>query len=226
MKCAAARRLPLERAEELRGRIAQLAERLAGAEERLSRLVIARETVDEVLSEAGPDASPAAGPEATAPEPGLPPVTVAVAVPPWRAGLEASVLPQAYRDLLEVAEDAGRPLRAAQIAAAGLATDKAKVETLRSKLKRLVERGWLAEEAGPGLFALPARAGNGGPGHFVWQAEVQDGRRGHQRVEGDVLDQARPAGAAAPGAVAGTAAPAGSPRLPRVPRLCYPAPRS
>ena len=27
------------------------------------------------------------------------------------------MLPQAYRDLLEVAEDAGRPLRAAQIAA-------------------------------------------------------------------------------------------------------------
>ena len=50
------------------------------------------------------------------------------AQPPWRAGLEASVLPQAYRDLLEVAEDAGRPLRAAQIAAAaGLSTDKAKV---------------------------------------------------------------------------------------------------
>jgi hypothetical protein len=51
-------------------------------------------------------------------------------------------------------EDAGRPLRAAQIAAAaGLSTDKAKVETLRSKLKRLVERGWLSEEPG-GLFAL------------------------------------------------------------------------
>jgi hypothetical protein len=28
-------------------------------------------------------------------------------------------------------------------------------------LKRLVERGWLAEDAGPGLFALPARAGDG-----------------------------------------------------------------
>ena len=81
---------------------------------------------------------------------------------PWRAGFKAFVLPQAYRDLVEVAEDAGRPLRAAQIAAAaGLSTDKAKVETLRSKLKRLVERGWLAEEAGPGLFALPAHAGNG-----------------------------------------------------------------
>ena len=34
------------------------------------------------------------------------------AVPPWRAGLEVSVLPREYRDLLEVAEDAGRPLRA------------------------------------------------------------------------------------------------------------------
>jgi Transcriptional regulator, AbiEi antitoxin len=149
-------------AEELRGRIAQLAERLAGVEERLSRLVIARETVDEVLSEAGADV-PAAGPEdAKPPGPGRPPAAVALAVPPWRPGLEASVLPQAYRDLVEVAEDAGRPLRAAQIAAAaGLSTDKAKVETLRSKLKRLVERGWLAEEAGPGLFALPARAGNG-----------------------------------------------------------------
>jgi hypothetical protein len=76
----------------------------------------------------------------------------------------------AYRDLVEVAGDAGHPLRAAQIAApAGLSTDKAKVETLRSKLKRLVERDWLAKDAGPGLFALPARSGNGageakGPG--------------------------------------------------------------
>jgi hypothetical protein len=39
-------------------------------------------------------------------------------------------------------------------------TDRGKVETLRAKLKRLVERGWLAEEAGPGLFGLPARNGN------------------------------------------------------------------
>src|SRR6266568_1578514 len=132
-------------AEELRGQIAQLTGRLAGVEDRLSRLVITRETVDEVLSEAGPEASPA--------------------VPPWRAGVEASVLPQAYRDLLEVAEDAGRPLRAGQIAAAaGLSTDKSKVEGLRAKLKRLVERGWLAEEAGPGLFGLPACNGSAGAG--------------------------------------------------------------
>jgi hypothetical protein len=152
-------------AEELRGRIAELAGRLAGVEERLSRLVITRETVEEVLRAAAEPSPlpPAAGQaEETAPAgPGRSPAA-GTAVPPWRAGLEASVLPQAYRDLVEVTEDAGRPLRAAQIAAAaGLSTDKAKVETLRSKLKRLVERGWLAEEAGPGLFALPARAGNG-----------------------------------------------------------------
>ena len=152
-----------EEAEELRGQIAQLTERLAGAEERVSRLVIARETVDEVLSETGPEASPAAMPEETVPSRlgHLSPVGV-LAVPPWRPGLEASVLPRAYQDLLEVAEDAGRPLRAGQIAAAaGLRTDKAKVEGLRSKLKRLAERGWLTEDAGPGLFGLPARDGPG-----------------------------------------------------------------
>jgi hypothetical protein len=155
-----------EEAEDLRGRIGQLTERLAQVEERLSRLVIARETVDEVLSEAGADhvvASPAAMPDgAVGSRFGqLPPAGV-LAVPPWRAGLEASALPRAYQDLLEVAEDAGRPLRAGQIAAAaGLSTDKSKVEGLRSKLKRLVERGWMAEEAGPGLFALPARNGAG-----------------------------------------------------------------
>jgi len=145
-------------AEELRGRIAELTEQLARAEERLSRLVITRQTVDEVLGEAGADAPPTAEPGVAAPSRRSPVIGV-VMVPPWRAGLEVSVLPQEYRDLLEVAEDAGRPLRAGQIAAAaGLSTDRGKVETLRSKLKRLAERGWLAEEAG--LFVLPARNGS------------------------------------------------------------------
>ena len=67
------------------------------------------------------------------------------------------MLPQSYQDLLEVVADAGPPLKAAQIAAAaGLRTSRAKVEALRSKLKRLAGRGWLAEEPG-GLFALPPR---------------------------------------------------------------------
>ena len=151
-------------AEQLRGQIARLAERLAGVEEQLSRLVIAREVVDEVLDGAAAEVSPVPGqPQVTAsPGAGPAPVPGVLAVPSWRAGLDASVLPQDYRDLLEVAEDAGRPLRAGQIAAAaGLSTDRGKVETLRAKLKRLVERGWLAEDAGPGLFGLPARNGDG-----------------------------------------------------------------
>ena len=75
-------------AEGLRGRIAQLAERLAGVEERLSRLVIARETVDEVLSEAGAEASSAVVPDgAVASRSGHLSAIGVLAVPPWRAGL-------------------------------------------------------------------------------------------------------------------------------------------
>ena len=78
---------------------------------------------------------------------------------PWREGLEASVLPRAYQDLLEVASDAGCPLRAGEFgAAAGLPPAKAKVEGLRSKLRLLAERGWLAAADG-GLYMLPDHVG-------------------------------------------------------------------
>lgn len=152
-----------EEAEDLRGQIARLGERLARVEERLSRLVITREVVEEVLSEPGGQTPPAAVADEAAPSrPGHLSQVGVLAVPPWRPGLDASVLPEAYRDLLEVAQDADRPLRVVQIAAAaGLSTGKAGVETLRSKLKRLAERGWLTEEAGPGLFGLPARTDPG-----------------------------------------------------------------
>ena len=79
-------------------------------------------------------------------------------VPPRQEGTEASVLPRPHQDLLEVAADAGRPLRAVEFAAAaGLDTKKAKVEGLRSRLKLLAARGWLAEAPG-GRFALPDHA--------------------------------------------------------------------
>ena len=80
-------------------------------------------------------------------------------VPPWQEGSDASVLPRVHQDLLELAADAGRPLRAVQFAAAaGLDTTKAKVEGLRSRLKLLAARGWLAEAPG-GLFTLPDHSG-------------------------------------------------------------------
>ena len=52
-----------EEAEGLRGQIAQLAECLAGVKERLSRLVITRETVDEVLNGSGAGAPAAVMPD-------------------------------------------------------------------------------------------------------------------------------------------------------------------
>jgi hypothetical protein len=145
-------------AERLRARVEELTEVLARAEEQVSRLVITREEVMRVLEE--PPAADAARQDGgLAGNPGTASPIGAVMVPPWREGAEASVLPQAYQDLLEVAADAGRPLRAAEFAAAaGLSPAKAKVEGLRSKLKLLAARGWLAGVPG-GLFTLPDRAG-------------------------------------------------------------------
>lgn len=140
-------------ADRLRSRIEELAVELAGAEEQVSRLAIAREEVTRVLEEPAA-AEPAAEPELRPASP-----IGAVTVPPWQDGSEASVLPQSYRDLLEVAADAGRPLRAGEFAAAaGLGTGKAKVEGVRSKLRLLAARGWLAGVPG-GLFTLADHAG-------------------------------------------------------------------
>jgi hypothetical protein len=59
--------------------------------------------------------------------------------------------------------DAPGPVRAKDLALGlGLEVTVAKVEGLRSKLKRLVERGWIAEPA-PGAFA-PASTGSASPG--------------------------------------------------------------
>jgi hypothetical protein len=85
-------------------------------------------------------------------------------VPPWRPGLAQSVLPSSCQDLPVVLADAGRPVRARGIAAAaGLSTDKSKIEVLRPELKLLAGRGWLAED-GPGLFTLPRRDGQDASG--------------------------------------------------------------
>jgi hypothetical protein len=149
-------------ADRLRSRIEELAEDLARAEEQVSRLVIAQEEVTRVLevpAAAEPPAGQAGKPAGKAGH-GRP--AGVVTVPPWQEGSEAPVLPRPYQDLLEVAADAGRPLRAAEFAAAaGLPADRAKVEGLRSRLKLLAGRGWLAGEPG-GLFTLPDHAGKTG----------------------------------------------------------------
>ena len=145
-------------ADRLRSRIEELSEELARAEEQASRLVIAREEVTRVLEEPAARSCPPGGTAGRRGDAAGSPVG-AVTVLPWQEGAGASVLPRAYQDLLEVAADAGRPLRAGEFAAAaGLSTEKAKVEGVRSKLRLLAARGWLAGVPG-GLFTLPDHAG-------------------------------------------------------------------
>ncbi|MFH0245998.1 hypothetical protein ACGRHY_27095 [Streptomyces sp. HK10] len=122
---------------------------LGEAERALQRLVDARVTVAEVLAE-----PPAAEPARTA---------VAGSVAPHRTdGMAVSVLPPDYQRIVSVLEsEAGvEGMRCQQLAAAlGLEAVPAKVERVRSKAKRLVERGW-AVQVRPGMFtALVAPSG-------------------------------------------------------------------
>ncbi|MFI7443196.1 hypothetical protein [Nonomuraea indica] len=151
-----------QRIAEIREQIAALESRLEDEHDRLSRLVITRETVEEILGDAAELAGEpmetaegaGRGIDAVGAVPVRPPVLGVVTVPPWRPGMKAAMLPRAYRDAVEIMADAGRALRAGQVAVAmGLADEAAKREGLRSNLKRLVERGWAREE-GPGLFMV------------------------------------------------------------------------
>lgn len=157
---AAARR----RVEELESEAAELALRLEKAREDLSRLEITRETVVQVLAElsaveaAGRDV--VAGKATEQDKTSAPHGSGVTMVPPWREGLVVAVLPDVYRDIVEVVADAPGPVQAKQIVPRiGLSTTTGKIEGTRGKLKRLVERGWLDEDT-PGQFTLARR----GPG--------------------------------------------------------------
>ncbi|MDK0524108.1 hypothetical protein [Streptomyces sp. ML-6] len=124
---------------------------LGAAEWALRRLGDARATVAEALAE-----QPSAVEE---PHRG----SVAGSVVPHRTdGMTVSVLAPDYQRIVSVLEsEAGREgMRCQQLARAlGLQVVPAKVEGLRSKAERLVERGW-ARQTGPGVFiALVVPAG-------------------------------------------------------------------
>ncbi|MCY0949831.1 hypothetical protein [Streptomyces sp. H27-S2] len=81
-------------------------------------------------------------------------------MPPWREGVSVSVLSLANQRILDVLQDrpVHEPVRAKDIATA-LGIDNAlaaKVEGVRSKAKRLAERGWLLQEAS-GAFSAGRR---------------------------------------------------------------------
>lgn len=145
------------RAAGLRERIAELSEELSQVEAELSRLRITRETVDEVLAD-GPGAAasePVGDVEsAVVPLKELVPVLLAA-----EAAGDTTVASPAYRRVLVAFAEAPGPLRCKEVCTAvGLGTEANHVEGMRSKLKRLVERGILVE-AESGLFALASRSG-------------------------------------------------------------------
>ncbi len=162
------------RVDELREEADRIAAELAVAEQDWKEWVIARSRVGEVLDPAGDGvAAPGASqdmrdpdPQPVRPEPPKVSAKPKSMVPVWRAGLAWSALSVDYQRIVQVLADRERlgqgPLTCQEMAAAsGLEVVPAKVEALRSKAKRLVARGWLAE-SGPGHFTL-AR-GVAGPG--------------------------------------------------------------
>jgi predicted nucleotidyltransferase len=149
-----------ERVERTREDAVRIAAVLEEAERALERLVIAREAVVEVLAE------PAA--HAVAPVEGVVESVLVAgvgAVPrstvPYRRGeLTSAVLAPDYQRIMSVVEAeavAGREgIRARALAAAlGLEAVPAKIEGVRCKAGRLVERGWLAQHQ-PGVFSFPS----------------------------------------------------------------------
>lgn len=145
------------RVEGLREEAARLAEVLEAAEIELDRRVIAREELVEALAVSAAGTTAVTEPEWEA----VPSPVPGSVVPPWRDGLPVTVLAPDYQRIVGVLEErrsAGEgPVKAKEIAAElGLGTTPAKVEGVRSKARRLAERGWLLLEAS-GMFSAGRR---------------------------------------------------------------------
>jgi hypothetical protein len=158
------------RVDGLREEADRIQAELAAAEEEWQEWAIARRRVDTVLApDAGTTTGMKSAPDArdvdaqSAPGDAVKPKSQ---VPMWRQGLAWSVLSVDYQRILTAVADRGRlhqgPATCQEMAAVfGMDVVPARVEALRSKAKRLVARGWLAEPAA-GRFTL-AR-GVAGPG--------------------------------------------------------------
>lgn len=147
------------RAEGLREQIAGLTEELGRAESELSRLRITRETMEEVLAAPIDPVAPVAsvpGPVefiASVPMDGL--ARAASLLVAAEARGDATVTSPAYRRVVAVFAEASGPRRCKDVLAAFGTNEPSasQVETMRSKLKRLAERGVLVH-TGPGQYVL------------------------------------------------------------------------
>ncbi|MFE4688366.1 hypothetical protein ACFRNJ_47740 [Streptomyces sp. NPDC056721] len=144
------------RVAELDREIAALTVRLEAERNRLERLTVTRETLDELAAE-GVSVGAVAPASAEVESVGGGRVVGVQTVAVWREGMTSTDLPPVYRDIVDVIDDAPEPVQAKRIVPRiGLPAQTSKIEGTRSKLKRLVERGWL-DEPTPGLFTASAR---------------------------------------------------------------------
>ncbi|MEU1037031.1 hypothetical protein ABZ402_52480 [Streptomyces mirabilis] len=157
------------RVDELREEADRVQAELAVAERDWKEWAIARSRVGEVLAPAdetkhGHDqadrTAPAADGQAGEASPTPEAAKTKSQVPVWREGLAWSALSVDYQRIVTALADRARlgqgPLTCQEMAALfGMDVVPARVEALRSKAKRLVARGWLAEPAS-GRFT-PAR---------------------------------------------------------------------
>lgn len=156
-----------ERVEGLREEAARLAEVLEAAEIDLGRRVIAREELVEALAASAAETTAVPGNVAKPETAPIPAPVAGSIVPPWREGLPVTVLAPDYQRILGVLDErqpeGWGPWKAKDIAVGlGWETTPAKIEGVRSKARRLAERGWLLQETS-GMFsaARGAVAGQG-----------------------------------------------------------------
>lgn len=142
------------RVEDLREAAARAAAVLEAAEIELDRRVIAREELVEALAVSAAEITAVTEPEAESVPVAVPAPLPGTTVPPWQEGLPATVLAPDYQRILGMLADrpGQEPAKAREIAMGlGLEPTPAKVEGVRSKARRLAERGWLIQEAS-GMF--------------------------------------------------------------------------
>lgn len=153
-----------KRVESLRDEVDRLVAELQEAEAAQERLVIAKETVSQVLSETGKpvvEVSEFAQPAVPKPAQGRAGSVPGSVVPVRQGGAEVTALAPDYQRIMHVLAGREEPMICRQIAdAMGLEAVPAKIEGVRSKAKRLAARGWL-EEKSPGAFSVVVSPGGG-----------------------------------------------------------------
>lgn len=146
------------RVEELREEAARVAVALGEAETALEHVAITKATLALVVAGGGAPVETEQDADAGVSQAGA----RRVPVPEWAAGLDEQVLPAGYRELWAILLKAPEGVRCKAAAVSlGMEPVPKKVEGVRSKLRRLVRRGWALEVA-PGLFQtapVPAPAG-------------------------------------------------------------------